>query len=190
VIPFNIELEVKLDATNINESLFRKWIFNKDPYRTLIVEGYDQFYRRGEDIARLRLCPDDPFQLTIKKRKSLQSIRDRKEVDLEVGRDAALVHDFLELDGYTTDIKIFKKAHIFWIKQGKGEVVVSYYTAQKDIDGTLSEPKAYVEIEVAKGSQIEVDTGKGWLKRWLDEINEEFKAELIPLNQSLFELFS
>jgi hypothetical protein len=52
-----------------------------------------------------------------------------------------------------------------------------------------NESKAFIECEVEKESEITLDTGKRYLKKWVDDINASFKKELQPLNKSLYEYF-
>lgn len=193
MIPHNVELEVKLPAEVIGEMDFCKWAISKNPYRYIQVAGPDQFYRRGEEVVRHRIPPDEAAQLTIKKRKSTQSIKDRSEVDLELSLAATpdLVKNFLELAGFIEDIRIYKQAKIFWFKNKKEEIIVSFYSAQKEVNGALQEPKkCYIEIEVLKGSDVTIETGKSYLRKWTDELNTYFKLDLKPLNESLYEVFN
>jgi adenylate cyclase class IV len=180
------ELEIKLDASDITEEQFLPWAFAKGPTQFLSVSGPDCFYRQGENIVRVRIPPDGPIQLTVKKRRSQQSIKDRLEVELEVRKNSSLedVDVFLTSLGFEKDLYLEKQAHIFWFKSGKQDVVVSYYIAKCN-----NEARAFIECEVSKGSEVTLDTGKRYLKKWTDDINESFSKDLQPLNQSLYEFF-
>lgn len=189
MIPFNREIEVKIDATGITAASFCRWMKTLRPFTYLLVSGPDEFFSRGNETIRYRLPPGEPSQLTIKKRRSRTSITDRSEVDLELATvEPQLVRDFLILAGFKPTLKLHKKASIFWFRKGKEEVVVSYYTAQKT--GKRSSTRSFVEIEVAKGSALTVQQAKRILNSWVNLINETFDVKKKPLNSSLFEIFA
>lgn len=180
------ELEIKLDASGITPEQFLPWAFAKVPEAYLKVSGPDYFYRQGDNIVRVRVPPNEPMQLTVKKRRSQQSIKDRLEVELEVRKNSTFedVDVFLTSLGFEKDLYLEKQAYIFWYKNGKQEMVVSYYVAKCN-----NETKAFIECEVEKESEITLDTGKRYLKKWTDDINSSFNTELQPLNKSLYEYF-
>ena len=189
MIPFNREIEVKIDASSITEASFCRWMKTLKPFTQLLVIGPDEFFSRGNETIRHRMPPGEPSQLTIKKRRSRRSITDRSEVDLELASvDPQLVRDFLVLAGFKLTLKLHKRARIFWFRKGKEEVVVSYYTAQKT--GKPSSTRSFIEIEIAKGSALTIKEAKQTLIRWIAEINSNFDVKASPLNYSLFEIFT
>jgi adenylate cyclase class IV len=126
------------------------------------------------------------MQLTVKKRRSQQSIKDRLEVELEIRKNSTFedVDVFLTSLGFERDLHLEKHAHIFWFESGKQKMVASYYVATCN-----NESQAFIEFEVEKESEVTLDTGKRYLKRWTDDINASFNKELQPLNKSLYEYF-
>jgi len=187
--PVNIELEIKLDASGLDEKAFCRWLMDKEPVKYIKVEGADHFFRREDDVIRHRIPPDEPSQLTIKKRTSAVSIRERKEVDLEIPNTSVdLIEDFIGMAGYLPDIKLHKQAKVFWFSSKKEKAVVSFYTAQ--LLNSPASSRKIVEVEIEKGSPVSVETAKGYLTKWVQEINAQFKVDLKPLNFSLYEMFS
>lgn len=185
------EIEVKLEADKIAEKEFMAWASSKGPHKYLCVEGYDYYYSQNDNVVRLRVPPDESPQLTVKKRKSQQSTRDRQEIDLTFSKETTSedIKEFLVTSGFSPDVVLFKRALIFWYKNKLEEVDVSFYSVSSEKDGKRSTPKYYLEIEVLKGSEVSPETAKKYLKKWLDEINTYFKLDLKPLNLSLYEIF-
>lgn len=192
------EIEAKLDATGVDIDAFRRWASDKLPERYLCVTGPDQYYGQNGHVVRHRLQPDGAHELTVKKRKSEKSTRDRLEIDLFFGiktqpRD---VQAFLEATGWKPVFLLVKKAHIFWFREGATHLTVVIYDVWRDRGTnahgvTASEgPKRYIEIEAEKGSTVTPEHAKRRVNAWVKEIQEQFKLKDAPLNDSLYEIFS
>lgn len=184
------EIEVKVCADSVSVRDFHAFCKQLSPTKYLYVEGPDTYYELNNLILRHRSQPDGN-ELTIKKRKHSVSARDRLEIDLFLRYNTAQeIADFLRIAGYKKLFVLYKKAHIFWFKIGKGEYNAVIYEVW-EIKGKNKKKnvKRFIEIEVCKGSRISVQTAKKNLSALSSQCIRALRAGPI-INQSLFEIYS
>jgi adenylate cyclase class IV len=113
------ELEVKLAADGMNIKAFKDWCFGRDPSKYLHVTGPDVYYTQGKNVLRHRQPGQGgPGELTVKRRTSKKSTRDRLEIDLKFA-DIVNIEDvgrFLTATGWKQKFTVIKDCHIFWFE--------------------------------------------------------------------------
>lgn len=163
------------------------------------VNGQDVYYTNGDDVVRHRFDGKRRTStLTVKKRKSADSIADRQEVDLPIKEDVPSgdVEAFLKLSGWKPLFAIDKMSYIAHLSCPKPESFTKRYEvciALYDVMN-LNEHEAeagwerFLEIEVEKDNDCTHEEALAYLKVWSDKLRADFElAE--PLNQSLLELY-
>ena len=182
------EIEHKFDASGVNKDDFMGICLNRLPLRPIRfyqVKGPDVYYSKGEDVIRHRIFLDKlSGELTVKTRKSSNSLEDRNEIDLDLGKTEILtVHAFLSAIGFRREFTIIKDALIF--EYDKVSVVL--YSAHLSDDE--EDKRHFLEIEIDKNSGIEYEEAVLLLNSWSKKI--EFLLSLSPpRNRSLYEIFS
>lgn len=190
------EIEIKLDATGVDIEAFKQFVFKKCPDRFIAVLGPDTYYENGASVARHRKSKraEGGHELTVKRRKSERSTRDREEIDLffDVTRTKQKdVEAWLIATGFKPVFTLTKHAHIFNIPYGGFSVsVVIYDVCEGKFDPDKT--RRFIEVEVEKGGEISVDSAKRLLGAWVAELKEAFPvlADRQPLNDSLYEIYS
>jgi adenylate cyclase class IV len=189
------EIEAKLAADNVSVSEFRRWMSAEvglEQYLHII--GPDHYYESGPNVVRHREDrKDGRHELTVKRRKSGGSTRDRLEIDLHFGKKTKVddVAAFLKATGFTHVFTLVKEAHIFWVKVTEN-ITVTYviYDVWRDAgDGKKLDCKRFVEIEAEKGSDVTADTAKRHVRSLVRTLQQQFRLGE-PLNESLYEIYS
>lgn len=182
------EIEAKFAADSVSADVFRAYCnahLQVIEYK-LVEEAPDDYYKSGANVVRER---HGPHELTVKRRKTESSTRDRQEVDLHLDRDKPKdVAAFLEAVGFQKVFRLVKTAHIFWARLSPNLVgtVVWYQVWRAD---KPQERRVFVEVEAEKGSDVTPDTAKRHVREQVKALQDEFKlAE--PLNESLWEIYS
>lgn len=188
------EIECKFDATDVSVTAFRGYCMKElEVERFLhVVEHPDDYYKNAEGhVVRHRIDPPEQrHELTVKKRKSASSTRDRHEIDLHFAAKTGTkdVGAFLETIGFTKHMTIVKDAHIFWTQLTPSLkatfVIYDAWRADKPNDD-----RRFIEIEAEKGSDVTPDTAKRHINAWVKALQEQFGLGE-PLNDSLWEIFS
>lgn len=189
------ELEIKLAADGLEPAGFIDFILkSKANVETLqMISGTDTFYRKGKEVIRHRCDGKEKRSvLTVKKRKSKNSLVDRHEVDLPVKMDVPPedVAAFLELAGWKEEYTIRKEYYIFHIAENNHRSCVALYDVWK-VDGVkvVSKKYRFLEVEIERDSECSTRTGESLLTEWLTNINAAILPDSKPLNISLYELF-
>lgn len=191
------EVEIKLDAEGLSPHDFIEFISKTSPNIELFksLEGTDTFFKKEDDVVRHR-C-DGTFRestLTVKKRKSKNSIVDRHEIDMPIKPSVPPedVQAFLKLAGWKEEFRIFKKYYIFVVNgvYDSGNKPESYKAciALYDVWKTNKEKCRFLEVEIEKESNCTVESGKKILDWWAIEL-KKLLPEGKPLNKSLYEIF-
>lgn len=185
------EIEAKLAADNVEPQDFLRWMYQQphiELYKHIISP--DEYYECGSSVVRLRGATTDRFELTVKKRKSDGSTRDRLEIDLHFapGTTPDDVRAFLEATGYKKAFTITKEAHIFWVKLTEA-VEASFVIYDVWQNKNRLDYRRFIEVEIEKGSDITPDTAKRHIRSIVKTMQQEFKLGE-PLNESLYEIYS
>lgn len=186
------ELEYKVEADEVDNSAFIKWVMTKEPTRYEHIYGPDLYYHQGDHVIRHRWS-GGPGELTVKRRKSADNTFDREEIDLHFADDTNLndITSFLQATGWKREFTIFKDAHIFWFERNGITISVVIYEAGRlhEQSGDVIERAKFIEVEVEKGSNISNEHSQSILDEWLTMIRNRFPIGK-PVNFSLYELYS
>ncbi len=199
------EVEAKFEATGLLPSQIQAFMderFSDHTFRR--VTGIDQFWNVGGKVVRARfdrerldegvgICAYAPETtcLTIKARKSANSLLDRHEVDLPVGTISAFtVSEFLEMLGAEYESALNKEYWVWIFTYPIGETTATVCLALYDVCrfGDSSNKRRYLEIEIEKHSECSDEVGKAELQFWIGLLKRVFTLE-DPVNVSLYELY-
>lgn len=191
------EIEVKLDATGVDLDEFKKFCEEKKN-RFLCVLSPDTYYENGNYVVRHRKSknPDRGHELTVKRRKSERSTRDREEIDLFFAERTKQkdVAAFLAATGYVEAFTLTKQSHIYYIDDDGVPISAVLYDVcvGPAADFDVAKARRFIEVEVEKGAPVSVDTAKRLLGTWVQELKSKFPvlADRQPLNDSLYEIYS
>lgn len=196
------EIEAKMGADHVRLGDFLDFMFDQvgprggwelDKYE--VVTGPDHYYERDGAVVRHRQDrKSGAHELTVKRRKSATSTRDREEIDLRFAKKTPpeSVTAFLLATGYKHVFTLTKKAHIFWIKMSpKLHATVVIYDVWQEApkDPAVLAPRRFIEVEAEKGSDVTPDTAKRRVRFAVEEMQRKLKLGE-PLNDSLYEIFS
>lgn len=120
--PNHREMEIKLAADDVDVEAFNSFCFAKTPSKYLHIFGPDTYYIQGENVLRRRRDSGPngtgAGELTVKRRTSKKSTRDRLEIDLRFS--ATMTRDdverFLGATGWKPQFTVVKDCHIFWFE--------------------------------------------------------------------------
>lgn len=188
------ELEYKFSAENVNEDGFLTWSILRKPVKYTNSSCPDVYYvNTNSDVVRHR-WGSEAGTLTVKQRKSLTSIANRVEVDLEFAPGIVIpdITKFLTASGWKKTLTIYKDSvHVFWFEENDASVTLSLYTVKKLNEKTqkCGKPKTFLEVEVEKGSNLTNEAAGVLLENWKNELTTTFNLDK-PMNLSLYELFS
>ena len=187
------EIEVKLPADNVDVNAFLAFCFGHRPVKyTIVSDTPDAYWEQGQNVVRHRDNTDGTHELTVKRRKSGTSIRDRLEVDLHFapGTRVADAEAWLTQAGFSKAFTLAKTAHIFWFRQKRHRVTVVIYDVWRVAeDGKQADRRRFIEVEAEKGSDVSVEAAKRHLRAWVGMIDCEFDVGEAS-NESLWELYS
>lgn len=200
------EVEAKFEADGLEVSQIQDFVDTE--IHTLFapkyehVTGVDTFMKIGDKSVRVR--NDYSFThsrksacLTVKQRKSKDSMLDRKEVDLFLasqssGTDAEALFRML---GAEVEFRLMKTYHVWMIDDGKYVICLALYDVQRltnDTSGNAGrlaeENHRFLEVEIERHSTCTETEGKAELTRWIDRLQKQFTLEA-PVNYSLYEKF-
>lgn len=198
ISPHN-EIEAKLlvgtagDGYKVDVDAFKLYVnTNYEVLRYEVVGGVDDYYESGLNVVRHRKDRTAGHrELTVKKRKSAGSIRDRLEVDLYFSPKTTDddVDAFLRATGFTHVFTLAKQAHIFWVRLSpRLNASIVIYDVQ--VEGEPATNKRFVELEAEKGSTISVDRAKRYINEGVTKLRAAFTQVDEPLNESLYEIYS
>jgi|SRR6185436_20630860 len=181
------EIEAKLAANGVDLANFMIWCESKSPERYKFVNSPDYYYNQNGHVVRHRVNSQTNHELTVKKRKSNNSTRDRLEIDLKFAENTTAddVKAFLLATGFELELPLRKEAHIYWFKEGKTHLSVVIY----DVFCEGFSDRRFIEVEAEKGSDVSVDHAKKRVNAWVKDIQDCFGVN-DPLNDSLYELYT
>lgn len=187
------ELEVKFVADNVNEDEFLTWGILRKPVKYTSTSGPDVYYKQGGNVVRHRWS-EGAGVLTVKQRKSMKSIANRVEVDLNFAENMEIadVTQFLLASGWKRALTIFKNTvHVFWFEESNANITLSLYSVKRLVEKTrkCGQSFTFLECEIEKGSNISDEEAAILLEKWRKELMEKFDLKA-PVNMSLWELFS
>lgn len=151
------------------------------------INGTDVYYRQGDSVMRHRYDSEAELStLTVKQRKSADSIADRHEIDLPMADEVEPndVVAFLRMTGWKEEFSIYKLSWIWHIRRGETLVTIALYDV---IPGAIARDR-FLEIEVEKSNDHDPETSLNILNEWIPRLQEALKLEA-PLNQSLYEMY-
>lgn len=189
------EIETKYSADHVEVADFVLWAKSLQPFSKKKVEGYDAYYRQGKHVVRHRHGKNYNC-LTVKYRKSADSIKDRVEVDMFLEGSQEDATEWLKHTGFVKEFTIWKDAHIFHVTDedhdGPAEISLVIYDI-KPIDGIAFErfsdqTQRFIEVEIEKSAKISRSKALKILSRWDKQLQKKFKLEA-PLNKSLYEFY-
>lgn len=163
----------------------------------VVVSGTDTYYELSGNVVRLRTDGSNRTSvLTVKVRKSKDSIADRHEVDLPLDPSVRSYDAiaFLELGGWKRLFSIEKTSFIWHLEPnllGGGDhgVCIALYdvydTNQPEHDGGTDR---FLEIEIEKNSRCTHERSVEALAGWVKELQAALQLGE-PLNQSLLEMY-
>jgi adenylate cyclase class IV len=192
VISQHDEIEAKLSADNVDMMAFVNVMKSRPDLERYkyVSRSPDDYYENGTAVVRHR-GKDGSHELTVKRRKSNSSTRDREEIDLHFSPTTAheSVSAFLRATGYVKAFTLTKEAHIFWVKPTPN-ITLSFviYDVWKQAEG--GNARRFIEVEAEKGSNVTAETGKRYVREAVRQLQESFKHLGEPLNESLYEIFS
>jgi hypothetical protein len=195
MISHHDEIEDKFDGAKIDLKTWLAWVLQLPSIESVehSENTPDDYYECGDAVVRHRGI-EGQHELTVKRRKSGTSTRDRQEIDLFFS--ARTPHDsvgaFLRATGYKLAFRLIKdNIYIIWTKPTPNiTLVYCIYDVWNEDEGRRH-AKRFVEVEVAKGSNVQPETAKRYLREAVDEMRKAFKPYLgEPLNESLWEIFS
>lgn len=189
------EMEFKWSADNVTAKAFRRWCNRLHPERYDKGSFPDVFYVQGENVVRHR-WDKGPGQLTVKQRRSLDSMVDRVEVDLDLAPHMTHldVTKFLTVSGWKRQMTLFKNfVETFWIEDPleKVVVIVALYEVEKLDERTHKRvgTRRFMEVECDKDSALSNEQARTVLDRWKEKLTTKFDLGK-PLNRSLYEIYS
>jgi hypothetical protein len=88
VISQHDEIEAKMSADGVDVAAFKAYMNKEfDVVRYEFVQGPDRYYESGPNVVRHRIKHNvKGHELTVKRRKSTGSTRDRQEIDLHFSK--------------------------------------------------------------------------------------------------------
>lgn len=192
------ERELKFDASHVSVEHFKRWAFAWPSEESVTVAGTDDYYRHGVNVIRHRHSQRDNM-LTVKCRKTADSIQDRVEVDVRLHRESPVkdVRAFLAASGWEPVFSLYKTAEIAWIWSSglpydivnrRFEFTVCFYEVTQI--GTDKPPRRFLEVEFEKDNPyVPAETIDQLLQTWRATLTAEFGLGA-PLSESLFEIYS
>lgn len=183
------ELEFKFSAEEVSVDWFRTWCIGLDPVGYKSRAYPDSYYRNGDAAVRHRAWPLPGGELTVKRRKSADSIVDRQEINLQFAAEVSLrdVTEFLGATGWALEFTLLKHfSHVFWYKHGEATICVSLYEVER---ADTNETRRFLEVEVERDSEISETTARELLDLWGGAAAHEFGLDE-PMTSSLWEIYS
>jgi adenylate cyclase class IV len=179
------ELEYKFKADHVPVAHFVNVMQSSlpDGYENLTFD--DVYWKRGAICVRHRLLKGG--ELTVKARKSQDSIKDRVEINLAFSPETTQedVEAFLLATGYERLFTLRKLiAHVFHY----GDVEVAIYEVGRVDNWGISGVRQFIEIEV-KTRSFSKEEASGVLDIWKFWFQREFCLSE-PINQSLLEIYT
>jgi adenylate cyclase class IV len=189
--PNHREMEIKLAADEVDATEFNAFCFAKAPSKYMHVFGPDTYYVQGKNVLRHRKNGEGAGELTVKRRTSKKSTRDRLEIDLRFS-DATTPDDverFLGATGWKPQFTVVKDCHIFWFEDRVPHMEVVLYDVRAIFPNGKETPnRRFIEVEVHKAHSGHL-RGLSALKDWERQVRKEFRMGE-TMGSSLYELYS
>ncbi len=186
------ELEIKLEADGVQVDAFKTWCFSRDPSKYLHVAGPDIYYTQGKNVLRHRQPGQGgPGELTVKRRTSKTSTKDRLEIDLRFAAETDLddVGRFLIATGWEPAFTVVKDCHIFWFEEKKPGVEAVLYDVRCVLpNGKETKARRFAEFEVHKADSNH-PKALTTLKDWEKAARDQFSFGE-TMGESLYEIYS
>jgi hypothetical protein len=183
----HMEREYKFAADHVDEQDFRYTMLEARPSRFSNFKHQDTFWQRGTHVVRHRIKGDGSMELTVKQRKSQESLVERSEVNLGLAPSATVsdVEVFLGGTGYKPLFTLKKDYIDLFIYDRDGyEMEAALYSVRREDD--FSSTKKFLELEIKPIACKEPLLVLGY---WRDWLTKQLMLEA-PLNLSLFEFYS
>ncbi len=196
MISEHVEIEAKLAAPAVTHTDFEEWVRkNYEVVKEIRICGPDDYYESKDAVVRHRHDANELHELTVKKRKTDGSTRDRLEIDLHFASKTKTedVAAFLVNTGFAPVLHVVKDAAIYWVKLSTSLtatfVMYDAWLTTKRGDELPGTRKRFIEVEAEKGCSVSHDTAKTHVRRQVKLLQARFGLGE-PLNDSLYELFS
>lgn len=190
----HLELEYKFAADGVDPVKFDQALRLLLPDETVCVNVRDTYYldTESDETCRHRAVDGGYQELTTKSRKSLDSLRERTEVNIKIDPTTTNedVVQFMYMMGYVQEIRLDKPdCAVYSFHNGDAEVEVALYTVGHggQPGDKLVDPRTFVEVEVS--GEMDQEKAVELLDEWKAFLQETFKLGE-PLNKSLFEMYS
>lgn len=204
MIDEHTEIEAKLAADEVLVAEFKRWAFGHMPVGYERISGPDAYYECGDAVVRHRQDRrDGRHELTVKRRKSAKSTRDREEIDLHFGKKTKPedVDAFLRAISFKHAFTLVKDAHIFWLTSDGVPLTLVIYEVGRQLNDLAVEMKGgelvaklvdvrhFIEVEAEKGYPGSKARAKQVVENWVSMLRSTFGLGE-PLNESLYEIYS
>jgi hypothetical protein len=183
------ELEFKFKADHVPVAFFKNMMHTSlpDDYENLTFD--DVYWKRGAVCVRHRLLKGG--EMTVKARKSQDSIKDRVEINLGFAPKTTQedVEAFLAATGYERLFTLRKLiAHVFHFKFHDCDIEAAIYEVGRVDKWGISGVRQFIEIEL-KNRTFSEEEASGVLDAWKVWFQQQLGlAE--PLNESLLEIYT
>ncbi len=189
----HLELEYKFNAKGVDPEKFERVLRDLVPDEVVYPTVRDIYYHDltvddDRPAVRYRIVEGKYQELTMKTRKSLNSLRERTEVNVKLDQDEdpEAVGKLLEMMGYERQFTLDKPmCSVYSFHEVDGEVEVALYSVRHVGHGDVA--RAFVEVEVKGG--MTKDFAIDVLNEWKAFLQETFQLGK-PLNQSLYEMYN
>jgi hypothetical protein len=182
-----MEREYKFAADHVDEQEFRRLMMEARPTKFSNFKHQDTFWQRGTHVVRHRIKGDGSMELTVKKRKSQETLVERSEVNLGLSPSATVsdVEVFMSGTGYKPLFTLVKDYIDLFVYDRDGyEMESALYSVRRADD--LATAKKFLELEIKPTSTKDPLVILGY---WRDWATHQLALEA-PLNLSLFEFYS
>lgn len=190
--PQHREREIKLAADAVEVHRFNQWCFDQSPSQYLHVTGPDTYYTQGKNVLRHRQPGQGgPGELTVKRRTSKKSTKDRVEIDLRFDPRTTIddVTRFLAATGWEPCFTVIKDCHIFWFDETKPGVEAVLYDVRCVFpNGKESKSRRFAEFEIHKADSSH-PKAITTLKDWECVARDQFDFGE-TMTESLYEIYS
>jgi len=186
------ELEVKFAADHVDWSEFREKMAGSNPCSFESFAHDDVFYKRGDNIVRHRIKGDGAGEMTVKHRKSEDSLLDRVEINLRFSTKVTTedVDAFLLATGYERLFTLRKvMVDVFDFRRDNFKIEAAMYDVARVDTYGLSGQRRFLELEIKPGPDMSQDSAKEMLGHWSNWAIYHLELSA-PLNLSLFENYS
>lgn len=178
-------------ADEVDRDAFNRFCLAKVPTKFLHVIGPDTYYVQGKNVLRHRKNGEGAGELTVKRRTSKKSTRDRLEIDLRFSSSTTPedVTQFLSATGWKSQFTVIKSCDIFWFENSFPYMEAVIYDVRAVFpNGKETQSRRFLEVEVHKKHSGHVRALYS-LKEWERDLRKNFQVGDTQ-SKSLYEIYS